>query len=481
MASLPSSSSTASVPPTPSTAYSHEPMASPHCSQPTTTETDTPDRTTAPGTKNKQGNSSGHGFGPNAPSRYLLFPASANITAIELLTFLPNSVHCAEFLYRFFANGGSYVLLYTILNQQRSLLVEWSQRRNRQVIYETMRRAGYEQWGNKARNAVLEKQDQAWNEANISVKGYKAPGQVYKKGQRVVESIPFRDLAADVRQVPQGDDALDMTRMIQHCVQNPHDAWLYPRDWDALLSHLGGPSAMRHEHTDREAFKRWIKVKSSQEHNLQPTVSPEAHEKDERSKKRKMKAVESSSTAELTSGTEAQPQKRRRERQKEATEIENDTKAGTSGQMKDGQKQVYQRSDEYVAPPANSIIPFAEAYAEAVNPENEALTDAFFEEGQLWEDDPYSAYAFGGPRHTPPYRWLYLIHLPDPADYSGWAENLRWAFVQNSLYSHPQRPDAWNESPEHMEQIVQIRRELYWMSDEYQEQLSDYEDDSRTD
>jgi len=31
-----------------------------------------------------------------------------------------------------------------------------------------------------------------------------------------------------------------------------------------------------------------------------------------------------------------------------------------------------------------------------------------------------------------------------------------------------------------MEQIVQIRRELCWMSDEYQEQLNQDEDDSTT-
>ncbi|KAF7447450.1 hypothetical protein Ptr902_12129 [Pyrenophora tritici-repentis] len=108
-----------------------------------------------------------------------------------------------------------------------------------------------------------------------------------------------------------------------------------------------------------------------------------------------------------------------------------------------------------------------------MHPVSEALNNTFLREGQVGEDDPYSAYAFGGPRHTPPFRRLYLIQQPDPAGNSGWAENLRWAFVQNTLYRDPYRPDAWNESPEHMEQIVQIRRELCWMSEEYQEQLDE--------
>jgi len=300
-----------------------------------------------------------------------------------------------------------------------------------------------------------------------------------------------------VKQVPQDDDALDLTRMVQHCLQNPLESWLYPRDWIALVGHLGGPGAIRDGHTDREAFKRRAKVKSAQGRNVPRNILLGAHETSKRIEKRrtdglwstpghkrKLKALAPSSAVLPTSRTrmpEAQGKKKRRGRSNKAAEINKTTGDGYSGEEEiEGRMQEYARSEQYVKPPDDAIMPLAEAYAEAVRPGSEDLHIAFLREGQAGEDDPYDACAFGGPRHIPPYRWLCLIHQPDPADNSGWAENLRWAFVQNTLYRPPYRPDAWNESSEHMEQIVQIRRELCWMSDEYQEQLNQDEDDSRT-
>jgi len=444
--------------PTPSIANTGEPTTSPYSSQPMATETHTPGSATSPSVTDQQGDNHGYGFGPNAPSRYLLFPDRANMTAIELLTFLPNSVHCADFVHRFFTNGGSHPLLCEIVNEQRHLLVEWGKRGGRQAIYDTMRRAGHKGWGIKSCSTSEKKQSQTWNEASLDVGGYKTPGQLYKK-QVVVENVPFRDLAIDVKQMPRDDDAIDLTRMVQHCLQNPLESWLYPRDWNALLDHLGGPGTIRHGHTDREAFERRTKVKSVQGGNVRRNLLLEAHERNkgiEKRKtdgcwstprqKRKLKALTPSPTAFSTSRTpmpEAQGQKKRRGRPNKAAEINKITENGYSGEEEiESQMQEYARSEQYVQPPDDAIMPLAEAYAEAVRPGNEDLYMAFLREGQVEEDDPYDAYAFGGPRHTPPYRWLYLIHQPDPADHSGWAENLRWVFVQNTLYRPPYRPDA---------------------------------------
>jgi hypothetical protein len=128
----------------------------------------------------------------------------------------------------------------------------------------------------------------------------------------------------------------------------------------------------------------------------------------------------------------------------------------------------YRMLSSYVSPPQNAIIPPLEG-TRASPSHDAALTLALHREGQIDETDAYSAYAFGGPRNTPPYRQLYRIQQPDPGDCSGWAENLRWVLEQNTLFRLPHRPDAWNESPEHMERIVEIRREQGWMSEQLRE------------
>jgi hypothetical protein len=68
-----------------------------------------------------------YNFGTAAPSRNLLFPANANITAVELLTFLPNSIHSGSVVYRLVTNGAKPGMIQRIVNTQRALEMEWSQ------------------------------------------------------------------------------------------------------------------------------------------------------------------------------------------------------------------------------------------------------------------------------------------------------------------------------------------------------------------
>jgi hypothetical protein len=98
---------------------------------------------------------------------------------------------------------------------------------------------------------------------------------------------------------------------------------------------------------------------------------------------------------------------------------------------------------EYVSPPAPPSV------ARSSNAPAPAL--AFQAGGSVGESGPYSAYVFGGPRHTPPYRYLHQIAQPHPWDISGWAENLRWAFEQRILFTQSfPGVTEWNESPAHM-------------------------------
>jgi hypothetical protein len=123
--------------------------------------------------------------------------------------------------------------------------------------------------------------------------------------------------------------------------------------------------------------------------------------------------------------------------------------------------QQYRRAPtEYVAAPESASIPPATA-----------IEFAFSVQGNVGETDPFSAYAFGGPRHMPPYRMLHDIEQPDPADISGWAENLRWAFEQRACFCHTVQTEGWNESPAHMESIAQTRLKQLWTSEELLRQL----------
>lgn len=101
-----------------------------------------------------------------------------------------------------------------------------------------------------------------------------------------------------------------------------------------------------------------------------------------------------------------------------------------------------------------------------------AVERTFQAEGSAGESDPYSAYAFGGPRRKPPYRLLEQIELPLPWDVSGWGENLRWAFEQRVLFAR-EFPEVlnWTESPQHMTRIERERTQRVWASDELLELL----------
>jgi hypothetical protein len=404
----------------------------------------------------------GYGFGPQAPSRYLLFPAHANITAVELLTFLPNSIHCADVVYRLITNGGSPHLLWAIANTHRDLPVEWSQSSCRQGIYEAMDQAGYENWRFKTHGTFHQQRELAWDETNLDVAKFLPCGQVRAK-KIPAGDMPFKNLALDLRRVPKGHDALDLTRMVEYCVQNPHEPWFYPRDYDKVLGLVGGAGTVRQEHNDREAFKRWTGVDPPPPRSASPNALLEADKRSIKKKRKMFKGLRGDTIAsETNQHKKLKGGPKRMVRMDEELALEE-----ISGEEGDEEDR-YHTSEcisatAYATPPENSTIPGAMAVAL----DDDTIDLMFASQGQVGETDPYSAYAFGGPRHAPPYRQLYRIDLPDSADVSGWAENLRWAFAQNTLFRYPFRPDAWNESPEHMARIVQIRRDQYWMSEEF--------------
>ncbi|XPT01400.1 hypothetical protein M3J09_010536 [Ascochyta lentis] len=191
------------------------------------------------------------GFGDNAPPSTMPFPSKANFTAVELLAFFPNTLYRADVIYRMIANGGTRKSIWAIVNSHRDLEAEWSANCCGETMYKTMQKAGYTDWTIKKHELWHASLRASWDGGSLTVSDLQTAQSVAAK------NVPFRNLAADVRMLPEGDDALDLTRMVQYCVQKNEDGWRYPNDYDELLELLGGPVQVRDENTDEAVFERW--------------------------------------------------------------------------------------------------------------------------------------------------------------------------------------------------------------------------------
>ncbi|KAF2034153.1 hypothetical protein EK21DRAFT_48352, partial [Setomelanomma holmii] len=408
-------------------------------------------------------------FGPRAPSRVLPFPAGANLTSYEILAFLPNAIHCADVVYRFVSNGAGRHVLWVIVNTARDFPDEWHANCCGTYMYKAMKAAGYDAWTVTTHNNWHDARRTIWDEAGLDVTDFRTPSEVHGEADWA-ENIPFASLAVDVRRMPQGNDALDLTRMVQHCVRHPQEKWMYPRDYAKLLSHIGGPVPIRPAHTDRTLFERW-------EHKTPPPPRVWTEEEIEAAnslRQTRTKRKRASGARLLTPDSnersgEATPTrtvKRTREVPKRRARLEEiNVDDGVWEEDRQSQVEIYQRAPaEYVAPPKNMQVS-----------SHSDVELAFAAEGTVEERDAYSAYAFGGPRHSGPYRMLHHMGRPHPEDISGWAENLRWAFEQRACFWHTVETERWNESPIHMELIVKARVKQDWASDELLENIPEAE------
>ncbi|KAL6708000.1 hypothetical protein ACN47E_003434 [Coniothyrium glycines] len=411
-----------------------------------------------------------HAFGKAVPAINLPFPIHANITAAELLAFLPNSIQCADVIYRFVANGGTRRNFWAMVSTQRDLLVEWTQNCCGTTMYKAMRDAGYEGWTVGDHGRWHDMRIGTWDETSINVGGFRTPAQV--NGTSVpIADILFRDLAKGVRQWPQQEDALDLTRMIQYCVENPGESWMYPKDFDILLEHLGGPSTVKLEHRDRAVFKRWTGIVPPAV-RIRIEASPVGSENRTGRRDSEMNAksiipdsldIERQSTLEGVSKSKRKriasgPEQYRTKRGGSCGGVYDAEETTRDGPISPQRKQPYVRAAaEYVAPPN---------YAAGVQSE---LVDANGQPtpcGVVSGYDLCSTSASDGPRRKAPFRLLHHIAQPHASQVDGWAENLRWAYEQRACFSLSHCVDSWDESPEHMEAIATIRQEQTWASDE---------------
>jgi hypothetical protein len=190
-------------------------------------------------------------FGGAAPSSTIPFPRKGNMTAVEILTFLPNSIDCADVVYRLISNGGSRKSIYAIVNTHRNSQAGWSLSWCGEAMYKTMAKAGYTDWTITRHGQWHDQQKSTWDEGKLDV------GDLRTTSDEPAGDVPFSELAENVRAMPEGNDALDLTRMVQYCLENAGDVWLYPRDYEELLQLIGGPAQIGKENVDRAVLKRW--------------------------------------------------------------------------------------------------------------------------------------------------------------------------------------------------------------------------------
>ncbi|CAO2653652.1 Nn.00g030630.m01.CDS01 [Neocucurbitaria sp. VM-36] len=203
-------------------------------------------------------------FGNDAPSAQLRMPQDADITAAELIAFLPNWLRSYDVVYRFAQNGMDTATLSNILNYHRTSTKGYAMINNSlcKVIQNTMRDSGYEGWTVKKHKAGLyEREDEAWDERSLSLTGFElsSGASERKRVGRPVENVAFASLANDIERYPEETtgDGLNLTRCVMYAVANPQYALEFPRDFIYLTQLTGGPSGARRMHRDSAVFSRW--------------------------------------------------------------------------------------------------------------------------------------------------------------------------------------------------------------------------------
>ncbi|KAF2450987.1 hypothetical protein P171DRAFT_335396, partial [Karstenula rhodostoma CBS 690.94] len=391
----------------------------------------------------------------------LRFP-NANLTAIELLTFLPGCLNSPDIIYRFASNGISWDAILSIVNTNRILEQEWTAEYCYRTARNAMRHAGHNDWTLKKHPQYFGDRLRSWNAANLNVSGFRT--SLSTSGERKPDAdIRFARLADGVKHMPKGDDALDFTRMIQHCVQNPTEDWMYPSNYDLLLEHLGGQKQPVATNMDRPIFARWEHVIP---HKPRSSRSAVIVPQPKKPLPGRSATPQTDVQASRRSGRRGRPSLKKRELQegKSRPPHRGDRRADCliddllSGAEDSG---VEDQNEEYVPKPTRWVKPPITGGAMS----SQALQYAFEAQPSSEANDKFDAYAFGnGPRTFAPFRPLHLITVGNLKfdDLSGWAENLRWAAEQHSTFGET----GWTECPEHMERIAEIRREQTWASAE---------------
>lgn len=158
-------------------------------------------------------------FEPYAPPCNLPFPKDARLTAYEVLAFLPNSLRSSNTVYRFASNGATPRAICAIVNSALDLQNQWTGSQCGSTLTQVMDRAGFTGWKITAHWEWHIALKDTWEESNLNVDGFKTPEEPQEADNlNKSRNVPFRDLAESVRRWPQGEEGLDLTRMVEYSV-----------------------------------------------------------------------------------------------------------------------------------------------------------------------------------------------------------------------------------------------------------------------
>lgn len=205
-------------------------------------------------------------FGASTPSWNLSFPAG-NLTAAEILAYLPYWLKSIDVIDRFVTNGGKANSISAMLREYRQI-----PGKNNEIfppnsvlvmMQSAMRRAGYNKWTSCTHHKFKRPQPDLEGD-DLNVERFRTPRITHPKsaptkGSRLnneSDPVQFKDLAIHVKAHPIDNDALDLTRCVKYALARPEESWHFPDDFELLVNQLGGPAPVTISHLDKQAFAR---------------------------------------------------------------------------------------------------------------------------------------------------------------------------------------------------------------------------------
>jgi hypothetical protein len=203
----------------------------------------------------------------SSPPPYLALP-DGNMTLAEITAFLPQLLKCWDIIDRLLWNGALAVTLATMINHFRDMptgaipsnTVNVMMRGAISKRIENEPAPKYVGWSVSKHQNIDRPAD--FDPTSVSVTGFRTPVNYNKRKTAAAAggpepTISFRDLASGAKNMPSGDDALDLTRCVEYCVANPDEDWNYPHDFVELVNHLGGPTTVQAGHQDASIVARY--------------------------------------------------------------------------------------------------------------------------------------------------------------------------------------------------------------------------------
>jgi hypothetical protein len=217
-------------------------------------------------------------FRPDAPPKNLAWPAMADMGAMELISYHPESLKNLDVIHRFIKNGGTPSIIAVMINFARILQKDVNANTILKMMQATMERYGYKGWTVKQHGLYF---PTARASDLIAIDGFRNefdrfPDLKHNK-QGVVTHFLFVDFKKGIYADPEGYDALNFKRCIDYASKHPEEQLTYPEHYAQILQLLGGSSAITTMHGDPAVFKRWGRVLSALNNTTLPktiTVAP---------------------------------------------------------------------------------------------------------------------------------------------------------------------------------------------------------------